>query len=206
MQEELEDRCAFIRQQLLESVDVVVPTRPPLFRNQIVDAYHQNVLIMAPIEDGDLAGAWCTCVNAPQIVVRDLSSGQDRAITDGRTATWRPVFSPDGTALVYISSVDDQYDLFTYDLITEQEHRLTDTTFDEWDPHFSPDGSHVVYAGHADDNWDLFLYDLENGTTIRLTESKGNEWDPSITPDGTSILFAGVFGLIEAIYSMPYPR
>jgi Tol biopolymer transport system component/lysophospholipase L1-like esterase len=144
--------------------------------------------------------------STPQIVVRDLSSGHDRAITDGRTATWRPVFSPDGTALVYISSVDDQYDLFTYDLITEQEHRLTDTTFDEWDPYFSPDGSHVVYAGHADDNWDLFLYDLEHGTTIRLTESKGNEWDPNITPDGTSILFAGVFGLIEAIYSMPYPR
>jgi TolB protein len=142
----------------------------------------------------------------PQIVVRDLLSGVVKPITDGRSESWRPVFSPDERQLVYISRINNQYDLFSYDFSTASERRLTKTPFDEWDPQFSPNGSHLVYAAHADNNWDLFLLNLKTNITIQLTATKGDEWDPSISPDGSLILFAGQFGLVDAVYSMPYPR
>lgn len=142
----------------------------------------------------------------PRIVVRDLKSEEVKFITNGQHDVWRPVFSPDERELVYIVRTDNQYDLHAYNLSNGIERRLTNTSFDEWDPQFTPDGFHVVYAAKPDGNWDLFLHDLRNSATIRLTETTGHEWDPSISPDGSTILFAGSFGLIETVYSMPFPR
>jgi len=142
----------------------------------------------------------------PQIVVRDLNSSRVTVVTDGQRENWRPVFSPGGGELVYISRIDDQFDLFAYDLSTKAERRLTNTPFDEWDPQFSPNGFQLVYAAQADGNWDLFVLDLRDSSVTRLTRTTGDEWDPSVSPDGKTLIFAGSFGLLEAVYSMDLPQ
>lgn len=140
----------------------------------------------------------------PRIVVRDLYSGQKRYITAEGRDSWRPVFSPDGRQLFYISRSSGQFDIYGYDLQSGIERKLTQTPFDEWDPQVSPDGSRLVYAAKADGNWDLFVTELSTGRAFRLTHTKGDEWDPSFTPDGRSILYAGKFGLTEAMYELSY--
>lgn len=142
----------------------------------------------------------------PQIVVRDFNSSQVTLVTNGQRENWRPVFSPDERELVYISRIDDQFDLFAYDFSTKVERRLTNTPFDEWDPQFSPNGYQLVYAAQADGNWDLFVMDLRDSSVTRLTRTKGDEWDPSVSPDGKTLIFAGSFGLLEAVYSMDFPQ
>jgi lysophospholipase L1-like esterase len=142
----------------------------------------------------------------PRIVVLDVVTGDKRYLTPPERDSWRPVFSPDGGRVFYISKTEDQFDLYAYDLATGIERQLTWTPFDEWDPQVSPDGSHLVYAARADDNWDLFVLDLGTSRTSRVTRTKGDEWDPSVTPDGASILFAGRFGLMEAMFAVPFPN
>jgi Tol biopolymer transport system component len=142
----------------------------------------------------------------PRIVVLDVLSGKKRNVTPSDREAWRPVFAPDGASIYYISKTRDQFDLYAYDLTTGIERQLTQTSFDEWDPQVSSDGSHLVYSGRADGNWDLFLLELATSSTRRLTKTKGDEWDPFIAPDRPLILFAGRFGLLEAIFEMPFPN
>lgn len=136
----------------------------------------------------------------PQIMVLDLLTGARNAITDSARESWRPVFSPDESAIVYISKTIGQFDLFSYDLKSGKETQLTTTPFDEWDPQWSPDGRRIVYAARADANWDLFLLDLPTRSVERLTATKGDEWDPAFSAKGDSLFFAGRFGSLEAVF------
>jgi Tol biopolymer transport system component len=137
----------------------------------------------------------------PQIVVVDLLNGSRRAISKSDREHWRPVFSPDQTHLAYISRIEGQFDVVSYDFATNQEKRLTTTPFDEWDPQFHPDGDHIAYAARKDGNWDLFGIELSSGRVVQMTTTRGDEWDPTFSPDGKLLLFAGKFGFVEAIFS-----
>ena len=63
----------------------------------------------------------------PQIMVLDMLTGATKAITDTRRESWRPVFAPDESSIVYISKDNAQCDVFSYDLNTGTEIRLTTT-------------------------------------------------------------------------------
>lgn len=141
----------------------------------------------------------------PRIAVLSLVSGSKALLTSADHESWRPVFSPSGHQVAYISKREGQFDLFAYDLGTSRETRLTDTPFDEWDPYFSPDGSSIVYSAFVDNNWDLFELDLKEGVPTRLTATIGDEWDPSFSPSG-EVIFAGRFGFFEGILSLPELR
>jgi hypothetical protein len=145
------------------------------------------------------SGTWAT----PQIVICDLDSGRKRVITSGSNESWRPVFSPDGRTVAFISKVGDQFDLFQYDLISGSLKRLTDTPFDEWDPQFAPDGRRLVYAAKAHGNWDLFLLSLSSGDLTQLTATRGDEWDPAFFPGGTHVAYGGEYGIFRGIFRLP---
>jgi hypothetical protein len=140
----------------------------------------------------------------PQIVVINLSTKEKRYITKADYESWRPVFSPDGRRLIYISKHRDQFDLYFFYLETGREERITWTPYDEWDPQFSSDGKRIIYSAKADGNWDLFIYDLQLGETYRITESRGDEWDATFNRAGNKIVYAGRYGLIEGIYETQF--
>jgi len=139
----------------------------------------------------------------PQIVLLDRSSEKITVLTEDKYESWRPVFSPNGKLLAYISKKEEQFDLFLLDLETFEKHQLTSTTYDEWDPMFSNDNRFLIYSAYENHNWDLFLLDLENRIRRKITDSKGDEWDPTFSPDDRRIVFAGQFGFNRAIYEIP---
>ncbi|MFL5384729.1 MAG: GDSL-type esterase/lipase family protein [Longimicrobiaceae bacterium] len=141
----------------------------------------------------------------PRIIICDLATGAKREITNGRSEAWRPVFSPDGRSIVYISKVGTQFDLFLQDLASGAVRRLTNTPFDEWDPQFSPDASQVVYAARGSGNWDLFVLSVATRQRRQLTATRGNEWDPAFSPDGESVVYGGEYGIFRGIYRMALP-
>jgi Tol biopolymer transport system component/lysophospholipase L1-like esterase len=139
-----------------------------------------------------------------QIVVQDLFSGRRTLVTSSATESWRPVFSPDAKRLLYISKSAGQFDVHEFDLTSGVDRQLTHTSFDEWDPQFCPSGDCFVYSAHKDNNWDLFRFTFTTGEIRRLTQTRGDEWDPSVSPDGGTLLFAGRFGLLEAVFKVPF--
>lgn len=137
----------------------------------------------------------------PQIVIKNIKSGKKEIITSNTYESWRPVFSPDGNQLIYISKKDfNQFDIYHYNLITKKEVRLTNTPYNEWDPNYSHDGSQIVYTGHYSGNWDLFRYDLKSSSNTRLTFTLGDEWDPAFTYDDQKILYAADYLTQNGLY------
>jgi Tol biopolymer transport system component/lysophospholipase L1-like esterase len=204
------DRLAFTEGDAAEgNTEVVISDRTARIRRTVTDGPDEFGAIPSFSPDGQsLAYAGWSVDRAtgkfttPRIVVADLTTKAKRALTDGRSEAWRPVFSPDGRSIAYIAKVGAQFDLFVQDLGTGRVRRLTDTPFDEWDPQFSPDGSRLVFAARASGNWDLFLVSLPSGERTQVTFTRGDEWDPVFSPDGGSIAYGGEYGVFRGIYRM----
>jgi len=139
----------------------------------------------------------------PYIVVHDLTNDTKTIITNDNFECWRPIFSPNGKLLYYISKeFNNKFDIFEYSFITNQKRNITNSDFEEWDVAISPDGKSIVYAANKNNNWDLFSLNLANGKTQQLTHSIGNEWDPSFSPCNQYLYFSGTFGLRNGIFRL----
>lgn len=142
----------------------------------------------------------------PQIVRRLLTDDTELKVTNNGFENWRPMYSPDGKKIVYISNRSSNFDIYLYDIESQSEMRLTNTPFDEWDPSFSPDGDRIIYAARMDHQWDLFEYEFPTQTLLQITSTSGDEWDPSYSFDGKNILFGGQFGTFNGIYKKQLSR
>ena len=76
VEEELEDDGAGLDEQLLEGVDVGEALRRLVARDPALDDRNEDVLVVAAVEDHDLAGGRRLLVDAPQEVVRALLLGR----------------------------------------------------------------------------------------------------------------------------------
>ena len=69
VQIELEDRGAFIDQQLLELLNMIVAIAPNHFRRQFVYTHDQDIFVMATVEDHHFTFAGRPLVDAPEKIV-----------------------------------------------------------------------------------------------------------------------------------------
>ena len=76
MQIELENVGVVRHEVLLEVVDAVVASRPDLFRDEVMNADDQNILIMRAVEDHHFASCRRGLMRAPQKIVRQFFSGR----------------------------------------------------------------------------------------------------------------------------------
>src|SRR3954469_9827381 len=68
-QEDLDDPDPVRGEQGLERVDLLVPPGPDVLRHEIVDANDEDVFVVRPVEDRDLAMTRHLAVDTPQEVV-----------------------------------------------------------------------------------------------------------------------------------------
>ena len=97
---------------------------------------------------------------------------------------WEPVLSPDGTALVYESTVESGLELFLLDLGTDMEQQLTDNDYPDWSPNWSPDGTQLAFASSRDENVDIYVLDVDTLNVLRLTTHVSDDVNPSWGIDG----------------------
>ena len=65
MQKELENVGFVINQVFLEVVDQIVAAGPDIFRDEIVNANDEDILVMRAVEDNDFAAGRRGLVHAP---------------------------------------------------------------------------------------------------------------------------------------------
>ena len=109
-------------------------------------------------------------------------------------------YAPRSAALVFVSTRDGPYMLYTAEANGSGQHRVTKdrgTASSERglhyqiDPAWSPDGTRIAFASSRDGPYHLFVVALtgKQATTTRLTKGKSEDTHPSWSPDGQRIAF-----------------
>jgi Tol biopolymer transport system component len=144
----------------------------------------------------------------------------------GNSTSVRPVFSPDGTKLAFMSFASDlgptdtngTADIYLRDLTTGVTTLLSANAADTQaangsssTPVFSPDGTKVAFVSEATDLGptdannaaDIYVRDLVNGTTTLASVGEeatgiGNagSGSPAFSPDGTRVAFRSASSLV----------
>lgn len=127
------------------------------------------------------------------IYVLDLASGGLRNVTDDDAYDADPVFTPDGSRLVYSSQTQENSKLFEVSLADPKQRRqLTFGPGDDEGACFSRDGKRLYFASDRDAGiFDIYRLDLENRELTRHTKVIGAALNPVAvpSPDGERVVY-----------------
>ncbi len=98
--------------------------------------------------------------------------------------SFRPVWSPDGTKLMFSGFPGELY-VVNRDG-TGQIRLSSDASMGTW----SPDGRRIAYVGGPDGNDEIYVMNADGSSPTRLTNVAGSDSLPSWSPDGKRIVFA----------------
>src|SRR5207342_1640705 len=96
-----------------------------------------------------------------------------------------PVFSPDGSELVYSMAGS----LWRQRIGSAEAREITHGEGYDYQPDWSPDGRRIVFARYAKDAIELWQLELASGRASALTDNHGVNLEPRYSPDGKRIAF-----------------
>lgn len=113
-----------------------------------------------------------------------------------------PAWSPDGSALVYVSFENRQSEVFRHDVRSGERTSLARFGGINSAPAWSPDGRYLALSLSRDGSPNIYRMDLESGDLEQLTRSSAIETEPSWSPDGETIYFTSDRAGAPQIYRM----
>lgn len=126
------------------------------------------------------------------IWIRRSDGTARRRLTTSRGDDFAPIWSPDGTAIAFLSQRDRNgecmwhdcvgwnSELYVIDSDGRNERRLTDDPGDELAPTWSPDGTRIVFSSHRDGNdYELYVLNVDGTCLTQLTDNGEWDWSPS---------------------------
>ena len=85
----------------------------------------------------------------------------------------RPVWTPDGLSVVFMSSRDGNWEVYRLNLLTSDLSRLTSNSAQDGLPTVSPDGKWVAFASDRGGFWRIWVTPLEGGEAQPLITIEG---------------------------------
>lgn len=99
-----------------------------------------------------------------------------------------PSWSPDGSTLAFVSTVEGMPGIFTW--TGDSATLLEFSGKGDFEPAWSPDGRRIVFASNRTGDVELYLLDLDTDELRRLTERRGSDGHPAWLPDGRLVYVA----------------
>jgi Tol biopolymer transport system component len=102
-----------------------------------------------------------------------------------------PVWSPDGSKIVFTSERFTNREIMTVDVQTGALERLTDNNRVDMNPSWSPDGAQIIFSSDRNVQWntDLYLMDADGKNIRSLRQTPDNEFSAVWSPDGRRLAF-----------------
>jgi len=114
--------------------------------------------------------------------------GARRTLTSGPGLNNWPCWSPDGSRMVFSSTRDGDFDLYSMHAAGTDVRRLTASPRQDIRPRYSPDGSRIAFVSHRDGNAELYLMSAAGGEALRLTQHEERDDYPCWHPDGRRLV------------------
>jgi tricorn protease len=140
-------------------------------------------------------GSEIAFVSGGDIWTAPANGGEARLLVSNPANESRPLYSPDGRRLAFISTRTGNGDIYVLTLDTGDLKRLTfDDSNDQLDA-WSADGSWIYFTSSSRDISgmnDIFRVRVDGGTPMQVTaDAYTNEYFSAPSPDGSSIAFIG---------------
>lgn len=132
----------------------------------------------------------------PIVWIMNRDGSDPHPLIPNRQVTgWDPVWSPDGTHVLFASDMMRNIELYIVQADGSALRQLTQMTAmyagernirgrSDW----SPDGQFITYYAGSTWNWEIFIVDVDGENVQQLTDG-GNNLAPSFSPDGLWITF-----------------
>lgn len=121
--------------------------------------------------------------------------GEARLLVSNPATESRPLYSPDGKRLAFISTRTGNGDIYVLDFASGETRRLTfDDGFEQLDS-WSYDGRWIYFTSNVRDvsaSNDIYRVSAEGGTPMQVSADRyANEWAAAPSPDGADMAFVG---------------
>lgn len=136
-----------------------------------------------------------------QIVVQDLGTGRARTVASGAGVYISPVFTPDGSSVIYAHGVDDGVDLYSVPVSGGGSRRLSvGHGSDNVSPTMSPDGRRIAFMSGRAGHPEIYTMDADGTNVDLLTPLDDGESayraSPDWSPDGRLVAFQSRIGSV----------
>src|SRR5215475_869023 len=131
--------------------------------------------------------------NAGQVgvFIARADGSDEHRLPSGSNIDYDPVWSPDGSSIVFTSDREGSADLFRIKPDVTGLERLTDSPAYEDQAAFSPDSKQLVFVTtRANGTADLWTMEVTSRRAKALTSGPGGDFRPSWSPDGQWIAFS----------------
>jgi len=129
---------------------------------------------------------------------------QIRLTTTPETDDVGPVLSPDGTKVAFVSTVDDNTDIYILDLNSLAVTRVTNALEKDSAPTWSPDGQRLAFESFRDGNYEIYVTNIDGSNQVRLTNDPSGDTNPVWSPKNDEIAFSSTrFGNSDILLLTP---
>lgn len=100
-----------------------------------------------------------------------------------------PSVSPDGTKVAFVSTIDNNMDIYILDILSRNVTRVTDALEKDSAPSWSPDGNRLAFESFRDGNFEIYITNIDGSNVIRLTDDPAGDSNPIWSPSSDEIAF-----------------
>jgi Tol biopolymer transport system component len=131
---------------------------------------------------------------ADGIRIANADGSGNTLLSDHGTQDRKPEWSPDDTLIVFASSRDGDFDLYTHQVDGTDQNVLTDNDGVDFDPSWSAATDRIAFASDRAGGLDIWTIDPDGANPRPLSgddgAAGGDDEDPAWSPDGRQIAFA----------------
>ncbi|MEC8460886.1 MAG: DPP IV N-terminal domain-containing protein [Pseudomonadota bacterium] len=135
-----------------------------------------------------------------QLEVSDFDGGGARTLLYSKEPIMSPVFSPDGSQILYVSYEHHRSQLMLYHLNTGKSEVLTDYPGVNGAPSWSPDGKRVALSLSLSGVVQVYVMDVKSKELQKISKGWFIETDPVWTSNQDELLFVSNRGMGVQIY------
>lgn len=106
------------------------------------------------------------------------------------TQIGNPVWSPDGSKLMFFMYRNEQQDIWTIDADGRNLRPLTYDHWDDRDPCWAPDGKSVFFASDRTGIFNIYRLDLETRELFQITDVVSGAFFPNVKADGSVLTYS----------------